>query len=111
CDQLDSSTTRRFGGTGLGLSICKDLAQLMGGEIVVESRLGEGATFTVRVPLTRVGDALEPEPEAERERAPAEPTLRVLAAEDNSVNRLVLKTLLTQFGIEPVIVDDGMQAV
>ncbi|MDB5435394.1 MAG: hybrid sensor histidine kinase/response regulator [Phenylobacterium sp.] len=111
-DQLDSSTTRRFGGTGLGLAICRELAQLMGGEIEVESELGLGSRFSVRAPLTHVGSErssveVQPTPAAEGEPL----ALRVLAAEDNAVNQLVLKTLLHQMGVEPTVVDNGQAAV
>jgi signal transduction histidine kinase/ActR/RegA family two-component response regulator len=111
-DQLDSSTTRRFGGTGLGLAICRELASLMDGEIGVTSELGLGSTFTLRVPLEYMGEEKVQPTVAETVagEAPAI-ALRVLAAEDNAVNQLVLKTLLHQMGVEPVVVDNGEQAV
>jgi PAS domain S-box-containing protein len=112
-EQADASTTRRYGGTGLGLAICRDLAQLMGGTISARSALGEGATFTVDLPLERLGDAPE-----KPVRQTVEPTvqaqgvaLRVLAAEDNGMNQLVLRTLLGQVGVEPVMVGNGREAV
>jgi len=110
-DQLDSSTTRRFGGTGLGLAICRELAQLMSGEIGVQSELGLGSTFTLRVPLPWVGE--EKAAGAAPESAPEhrEIALRVLAAEDNAINQLVLKTLLHQMGVEPMVVENGQLAV
>ena len=109
-DQLDSSTTRRFGGTGLGLAICHELAQLMGGAIGVESELGGGSCFTLEFPLPRLGDGrTQPVEEAIEELEAV--SLRVLAAEDNLVNQLVLNTLLHQMGVDPVVVENGQAAV
>jgi len=108
--QADSSTTRKFGGTGLGLAICRELCEAMGGTVRAESVAGEGSTFIVDLPLVRTGDAkavAAPVDQTDFEDRP----VRILAAEDNQVNQLVLKTLLAQAGIEPTIVDDGQQAV
>ena len=111
-EQADASTTRRFGGAGLGLAISRDLAAMMGGVIEVESREGRGTTFSFTVTLPRVKDEAYGVSPGTGE-APFEPggALRVLAAEDNGVNQLVLRTLLQQVGIEPVIVGDGAAAV
>lgn len=109
--QLDASTTRRHGGTGLGLSISRDLSRLMGGDILALSEPGQGATFTVILPVERLGDALPAAPAEARNDAVEHHGLRVLAAEDNRVNQIVLETLLAQVGITPVIKADGAQAV
>jgi signal transduction histidine kinase/CheY-like chemotaxis protein len=108
--QVDASTTRRFGGTGLGLSICRELTGLMGGELNVESVEGEGSTFFVRLPLEHVSTSVLA---TAASAAPAELSsdLRVLAAEDNPTNQLVLRTLLQFAGVEVVIVDNGQDAV
>jgi PAS domain S-box-containing protein len=112
-EQADASTTRRYGGTGLGLAICRDLAELMGGQIRAESQPGQGATFTVDLPIERLGAAPRQaahqavEPSA----SPHTLSLRVLAAEDNTMNQLVLRTLLHQVGVDPVIVGNGKEAV
>ncbi len=116
-EQADASTTRRYGGTGLGLAICRELAGLMGGTIEASSTPGYGATFLVSLPLRYIGanatapsQALAPTSAADDAEEACQ-SLRVLAAEDNTVNQLVLKTLLTQIGIEPVIVSNGAEAV
>ena len=111
-EQADTSTTRRFGGTGLGLAICRELAELMGGSITAQSAEDQGSCFIVELPLVRVGDeavaaAQTPTP---RVAAPIMP-LRVLAAEDNAVNQLVIRTLLEQAGVDPVVVGDGAEAL
>ncbi len=111
--QADSSTTRRFGGTGLGLSICRELCNGMGGDIRAESALGRGSRFVVQLPLARVetSDAVLATPAAEVEQVSDDVPLRILAAEDNEVNQLVLKTLLGQVGLEPVLVANGEEAL
>jgi PAS domain S-box-containing protein len=114
--QVDASTTRKFGGSGLGLAICRELAALMGGDINVESTLGEGSVFTVRLPLDRAQN-VPPELilDADLAQPPvlpsAGPHLRILAAEDNPMNQLVLRTLLAQIGVEVCVVSDGGAAV
>lgn len=107
--QADASTTRRYGGTGLGLAICRSLAVHMGGSIRVESQPGEGSAFIVRLPLAIADDArsVEMAPAPITEVAP----LRVLVADDNDVNRAVMKAFLDRLGHDAVYVEDGRAAV
>jgi CheY-like chemotaxis protein len=108
--QADSSTTRRYGGTGLGLAICRALCTAMGGRIWASSAIGAGSCFTVELPLARAQGGVDVTAVAGPAMSDERP-LRILAAEDNAVNQLVLKTLLGQAGIEPVLVGNGQEAV
>jgi len=107
--QADNSATRRFGGTGLGLAICRELTQMMGGVIDVESREGEGSTFTVELPLARGAPGEAAAKGAEM--GPDDGDLRLLAAEDNPTNRQVLAAVMDSLGIDIDIVPDGNEAV
>ena len=108
--QADNSATRRFGGTGLGLAICRELTQMMGGAIWVDSREGKGSTFTVELPLERgvaVAAAPAPTPAGDN---PEEGALRLLAAEDNPTNQQVLAAVMGSLGLDIDIVADGKLA-
>jgi CheY-like chemotaxis protein len=85
----------------------------MGGEVTAKSRVDRGTTFTVVLPLRKLAEAAAPSGEAVQAetREIDAGQIRVLAAEDNKVNQLVLRTLLNQAGIDPMIVDDGKAAV
>ena len=112
--QADASTTRQFGGTGLGLAICKELCRAMGGDVTATSELEAGSCFTVDLPLARLGDACAPDSQptaGDVDFDVDERPLRILAAEDNAMNQIVLKTLLGQAGLAPTIVDNGEAAV
>jgi PAS domain S-box-containing protein len=108
--QADESIARRFGGTGLGLAISKELAELMGGTIGVESTPGRGSRFWFTLKLDRAaGPAANPQKRAQS--APPGTGRRVLLAEDNSINQLVASTLLRRAGYMVDTVANGEAAL
>ena len=108
--QADATTTRRYGGTGLGLSICRQLARLMGGDVGVSSRVGEGSTFWAELPLPAAASAAEQEA-ADGSEGILLREARVLLVEDNAVNMMVAAATLAQWGVEVEEARDGRSAI
>lgn len=108
--QAQTAIERRYGGTGLGLAISKQLIETMGGSICVESELGRGTTFTMTIPA-RPSDAPAPVTETTDTDDDSDTPLRILVAEDNRVNQLVLTRFFERLGHRATIVDDGDEAV
>ena len=107
--QADSSIARRFGGTGLGLAISKQLAELMGGRIGVDSTEGEGSTFWFELPLAE-GQPVQTEAPAQTDGPATLRSLRILVAEDNQVNQMVIGLMLRQLGHQVDVVTNGIEA-
>jgi len=112
--QADSSTTRKFGGTGLGLAICRQLAELMDGEVGLDSEKGNGSSFYFTVPLEKVAADKKSDfdnQNEEKELVSIDKSLRILVAEDNEVNQIVTTKMLEKEGFIVDIVETGTAAV
>jgi len=110
--QADSGISRRYGGSGLGLAICRGLLDLMGGTIAVETEIGSGSTFRISVELQRgqssqiIGAESRFEPDRSMEGG-----LRILVAEDNEINQLVICAMLAQLGHSSDLARDGHEVL
>jgi len=114
--QADSSITRKFGGTGLGLVISKKLVEMMGGHIDFRSETGKGSEFFFIIPLDKpTSDEIKEVSEIKNKDHSTEHTdtihLNILVAEDNLVNQAIIKEVLSGFGWNYELVDDGKKAV
>ncbi|ACL59441.1 ATP-binding protein [Methylobacterium nodulans] len=109
--QVDGSIQRHYEGTGLGLAISRRLIEAMNGRIDVDSRAGEGSTFWFALKLAKV--PLEPSKEAEETASPAWPGMlaRILLADDNAINREIVRRLLESVGHAVEVVEDGAAAI
>jgi CheY-like chemotaxis protein/HPt (histidine-containing phosphotransfer) domain-containing protein len=107
-EQADSTTTRRYGGTGLGLAICRQLVELMGGTISVDSTEGAGSCFSLVLPLL---EGVAPPVAPHVTRSPHSHRLKVLCAEDFQTNQIIVRMMLQDLGHEVDIAENGLLAL
>ncbi|MGL5102474.1 MAG: ATP-binding protein [Plesiomonas sp.] len=108
--QVDNSTSRVFGGTGLGLSICKELVELMGGTISLESQKGRGSRFIVRIPTTAC-KVEEPRTQSNKPLVTTHDDPVILLVDDHEANRFVIGQQLKQLGYRFITACNGHEAL
>jgi two-component system, sensor histidine kinase len=111
--QADTSITRKYGGTGLGLAITRRLVEMQGGEILVESKMGEGSAFFVNLTFgaTKLPEDEPPAAEPEKDVQTEGTSARILLVEDNVVNQKVVLAMLRRKGYRIDIANDGREAL
>jgi CheY-like chemotaxis protein len=108
--QADRSTTRRFGGTGLGLAITRHFTRMMGGDVTVESELGKGSTFTIRLPLLGPAEPRREKPEPQDATSKGRSGV-VLVIDDDPAARDLMKRFLTREGFQAIVADNGEEGL
>ncbi len=103
--QADGSTTRQYGGTGLGLAICKQLVEMMGGNVSVTTKVSEGSIFEFTLELFRCAPCEPQKIQAQIDQ------IRILVLDDNETNRIILEKMLRSFGCEPDVASNGITAL
>lgn len=115
--QASSDTTRKYGGTGLGLAICRQLVELQGGTLRLESEEGKGSLFSFDITYKKLGAKASEKKQREIAKAEAKeaalplPKGKVLLAEDNEINRMLVVTMLSNWKIEVDIAHNGKEAL
>jgi len=109
--QEDSSITRKFGGSGLGLSIARSIVQIMGGTIQIQSEKGKGTRVDIRVPMRISNNRTKQEIVEMTDLQKSLKGLRVLAVEDNELNRMVLQVILKKCEVSVSIANNGQEAI
>lgn len=112
--QMDTSVSRKYGGTGLGLAISKGLAEMMNLKLTAQSVINRGSVFEIsgRIPLAERSEVnFEPKKPNPDTNGASVQDLRILVAEDNEINQMLIKKVLEKLGYKPVIVSNGIEAL
>jgi PAS domain S-box-containing protein len=109
--QEDASITRKFGGSGLGLSIARSIVQIMGGTIQIESEKGKGTRVNIRIPMRISNEKTKQDIVEMTDLQKSLKSLRILAAEDNELNRMVLQVILKKCEVVVTIAHNGQEAI